>query len=65
MIYVILEAAVIAYGVWYARDPMPSLKRKYGNDEVPELAKRTARIVGIVTAAVGAAALVTTLVKML
>ena len=32
MIYLVILALVIAYGVWYAVDPMRVLRRKYGNE---------------------------------
>lgn len=47
--------AVLGYGVWYTADPLRSLKRKYGEDEVPRFAVRAARIAGAIIILVGLA----------
>ncbi len=64
MIYIILLALVEAYGVWYAVDPMRSLRRKYGDDEVPKTAIQTARISGVVIAVLGVAGIIYFLIQM-
>lgn len=64
MIYLIAFACVLAYGLWYAADPMKSLRRKYGEDDVPPVAVKTARIMGIVIALIGAAGIVYAIVTM-
>lgn len=64
MVYVIVFACVLAYGIWYARNPMRSLKRKYMNDEVPPISIKTARIMGIIIALIGAGGIVYSLIKM-
>lgn len=54
MLYLVVCIGVLAYGAWYAADPMRFLKRKYMNDKVPESAVRTARAVGVVLTVLGA-----------
>ena len=53
IVYLIIMALVVAYGVWYAVDPMRVLRRKYGHEEVPKTAIQTARISGVVIAVLG------------
>ena len=64
MIYLVILALVIAYGVWYAVDPMRVLRRKYGNEEVPKTAIQTARISGIIIAVLGLACFIYIAVKL-
>ncbi len=59
MIYLICGAAVALFGVCYAAMPQRFLKRKYPyEDEIPAIAIRTARIVGVVLAVLGAASII-------
>ena len=53
MIKVILFAVVGVFGVVYAVLPEKFLARKYRGEEIPELALRTARVVGVFVALVG------------
>ena len=62
--YLIAFACVMAYGIWYAMNPMRSLKRKYMDDDVPPLAVKTARITGIIIAVVGAGGIVYSVIQM-
>ena len=62
-VYLIIWAAVLAYGVWYAVNPMRVLSKKYMGDEVPPVAVKTARIFGGIIAVIGAAGIVVTIVK--
>ena len=54
MFYIFLGVFCVVYGIMYAANPMKSLEKKYAGDEVPKIAVRTARISGVVIAAVGA-----------
>ncbi len=56
-ILIVLLVCVVAYGAWYAANPIGSLRRKYRNKAIPKTAVRTARISGIVMATLGAAGL--------
>lgn len=64
MLYVVLFAAVLVYGVWYAINPMKSLERKYMGDEVPPTAVKTARISGVVIAVCGLVGIVYNIIKL-
>ena len=61
-VYLVIWAAVLA-GVWYAVNPMRVLSKKYMGDEVPPVAVKTARIMGVVLAVIGIAGIVVTIVK--
>ena len=62
-VYLVIWAAVLAYGVWYGVNPMRVLSKKYMGDEVPPVAVKTARIMGVVLAVIGIAGIVVTIVK--
>jgi small-conductance mechanosensitive channel len=55
MIYLIAFLVIAVYGAWYAKDPMRSLRRKFGTDEVPKASIQTARVVGIALVVIGVA----------
>ena len=61
MTQIILYAVVIACGLLYALKPKTFLARKYRDEEVPEMAVRTARISGVFVALVGALLLLNSL----
>ncbi len=62
-ILLVLLVCVVVYGIWYAVNPMASLRRKYRGEEVPKTAIQTARIAGAVIAVLGAAVLIFLLVQ--
>ena len=62
MIHFIINIALILFGSLYAVKPEWFLKRKFAQDEdIPGLSIRTARVVGIALALLGALGLVFTL----
>ena len=59
MIYVVINAAIAAFGALYAAKPSWFLRRKYMyEDEIPAVAIRTARVVGVLLVVIGAAGMV-------
>ena len=62
-ILIVLLVCVVVYGVWYAVNPMASLRRKYRGEEVPKTAIQTARIAGVMIAVLGVAALILLIVR--
>ena len=59
MIYAVICAAIVIFGVCYAARPAWFLKRKYPyEEEIPAVAIRTARVVGVAIAVFGGVALV-------
>lgn len=52
MFVLLIYLFILGYGLWYAINPTPALKRKFGED-VPKVSVKTARIVGGAIAAVG------------
>ena len=62
-VYLIIWVAVLAYGVWYAMNPMRVLSKKYMGDEVPPVAVKAARVMGVVLAVIGVVGIVLTIVK--
>ncbi|MGN0985496.1 MAG: hypothetical protein ACI4OU_03295 [Candidatus Enterenecus sp.] len=65
MLILLVDLFIFGYGLWYAINPIPSLKRKFREDEVPREAIRTAHIVGGVIAAVGLVCAVYTVADLL
>ena len=65
MISLVIMLCVTAYGVWYAINPKPSLRRRFGDREIPARALRTARIFGVIIAVLGAAVSVYMIVRMM
>ena len=65
MISIIIMLCVTAYGIYYAINPKPSLRRTFGNREIPAGALRTARIFGVIIAVLGAAVSVYMIVRMM
>jgi hypothetical protein len=55
MISLIASLVLAVYGVWYAKDPMRILRRKYGSDEVPQTSIKAARVIGVVLVVIGVA----------
>ena len=55
IVYLIAGVVIIAYGAWYASDPLRWLKKKYSDEGVPEGARKAARVIGILIAVIGAA----------
>ena len=64
MFYLIIGICVLAYGIYYTVNPMRSLKRKYWNEPVPELAVKSARVVGVVIIVIGAVVAVNGLLQL-
>lgn len=64
-VYLIIYLCILAYGVWYAIDPTRSLKRKYGEQDIPPLTIKTARIIGIFFIVVGLAGAIYSTVRLL
>ncbi len=62
--YIIVFACVLIYGIWYAMNPMRSLKRKYMNEEIPPISIKTARIIGVILAVIGAGGIIYSLIRM-
>lgn len=54
MVWMIVSLLVAVYGVWYAVNPLPYLQRRMKREDIPEHSVKTARIVGIVLAVLGA-----------
>ena len=65
MISLVIMLCVTAYGVWYAINPKPSLRRRFGDREIPAGTLRTARIFGVIIAVLGAAVSVYMIVRMM
>ena len=65
MISVIIMLCVTAYGIYYAINPKPSLRRRFGDREIPAGALRTARIFGVIIAVLGAAVSVYMIVRLM
>ena len=63
MFYVLIGLIALVYGVFYAVNPMPTLKKKFGEDEVPKWGVTTARVSGVVLAVVGIVVIVINLMK--
>ena len=63
MFYILVVIFSLVYGIWYAINPMPSLQKKYKDEEVPQLAVRTARISGVVIAVVGVVCIVANVIR--
>lgn len=53
MIYLLLNGAILVYGLVQAVKPELVLRRKYWGEEIPAPALRTARVVGILVAIFG------------
>ena len=64
MISLIIMLCVTVYGIYYAVNPMPSLKRKFKNRDVPRSTIRAARVSGVVLAVLGVAFSVFFIVRM-
>ena len=58
-----LFVAMAAYGVYYAISPVRSLRRRFSDEEITEEKIKTARIIGVVTAVVGAVAAIILFIK--
>ena len=65
MISIIIMLCVTAYGIYYAINPKPSLRRRFGDREIPAGALRTARIFGVVIGVLGAAGSVYMIVRLM
>ena len=65
MLVLLVYLFILGYGLWYAINPMPSLKRRFGEDAVPPVSVKTARIVGGAIAAVGLIGAIYTAVSLL
>ena len=63
MFYILVGVAALVYGVLYAKDPMPTLKKKYKDEEVPKVAVTTARISGVVLSIAGIVCIVINAMK--
>ena len=63
MFYVFVGLIALVYGIFYTANPMPTLKKKYGEEEVPKLAVRTARISGVVLIIAGIVCIAVNLMK--
>ncbi len=53
IIYFIICAGILVYGICYSARPMFFLKRKYMGEPVPENTVKIARVSGIIVAVVG------------
>lgn len=64
MVTLIVSVFILGYGVWYAKNPLPYLRRRFGREDIPKTSVKTARIVGVILAVLGLAGVIWSAVKL-